>query len=680
MVGSRICEVTTVNMRETIFERDQALRGFRGQTIPEATPQTLERAEKIASGIVFFYDRTEVSVGLRGIDWSGSHIDHQEWQGQLNRFFHLSPLAAAYAATRDERFAQAARSYIEDWIDSHPGYAEAEEFMPYDCGLDMSIRLGTSHSSGWGGVLPTFLSSPAFDDDFLASLLNSVREQAAFLSDHLTPWGNWRISELDSLAFTALRFPFLDKASELLSCGIEGMRASLATQFLPDGVHFERSFGYHAWMAEVLADYYELSRRFPEADAKVDAEMVIRAFDYAAHAELFGGNDSRSPHRDPDTLGYLGKRAAVLSRLFPGKDLPAAPPCEQIFPYAGHVFLRSNWKPGADYLAFDAGIWGGNHNHLSRLSFVLRSRGRELLADPGALTYEMSDPFGPYGKSTRAHSTLNLNGWNQCESDARLLRTEFTPDTALIHARYQGGYWEGEYGWSFEKGKGTGLFGIHDRILLWLKGEYLLALDSMDADRGATVHNCWQMGPMDGWTAEADSLRWWSRNADINLLVQWIPFVDNAEMECFEGSRVPLRGWVVLHGNDAIPAPLVEFRYPSVFETGSLSAVLLAPFTGNTPPAYQVKHVSQGRWRRVRHLALAVPSGGVDLVTWDKDLTTPVEYGSPVTSDALLVWLRLDAAGKPTKCFLLDGSYVEYAGNVLHESAKREVKLVRLRP
>jgi hypothetical protein len=689
----------SVDMREIILSRAEKLRGFPGQDLPNATPELIGRAGRIAAGIVFFYGSTEVQVGLRDIDWTGSHIKHQEWPAQLNRFFHLPPLAAAYRETRDERFAQAARSYIEDWVDSHPGYDAAQRFMPGDSGLNMSIRLGTSHSSGWGGTIPAFLDSPAFDDAFLKKLMDSISVQVAFLSRHLTPWGNWRISELDAVVFTPLRFPFLDGADNLLSRGIRGMGNALATQFLPDGVHIERSPGYHEWMADVLASYYDLARRFPEADARVDGDMIVRAYDYAAQDELFGVNDSRAPFRDPDILRNARQRRTALGRLFPERGAPTDPPLQQVFEYAGHVFARSSWEPGADYLAFDAGTWGGGHGHLSRLSFVFRSGGRALIADPGILNYEMSDPFGPYGKSTRAHSTLTLNRWNQSEADAQLLRAEFSdvgrglgqaregglhPSTrlsagedrpqsvALIHARYSGGYWEGDYGWSFEQGRGRGLFGIHDRIVFWVKGEYLLVLDSMTADTGATIHNCWQMGPMDAWTSDPGTLSWWSRNSDMNVLAKCIPFAGVVEMECFDGSREPIRGWVGSHGHDAVPAPLVEFRYPSGAAGDSSTAVVLAPFRGEAPPTYVARQAIRAGWGPLRHLELGLPGGATDLFSWSRDLSAPADQGSPLSSDARFIWLRLDSSGRPTKRFLLDGSYLEHEGRLLFEAPRRE--------
>lgn len=661
--------------RETILSRAKALAGFPGQTFPEATPELIARAGQIAGGTLFFYQHTPVEVGLNGIDWTGKHLNHQEWPAQLNRFYFLSPLVSAYRATRDEQYARAARSYIEDWIRGGAGYERATEFRGGDSSLNMAGRLGSSHFAGWAGVLPAFVGSESFDDEFLDTMLSSIASQVSFLSQHLTGWGNWRIAELDTVVFTVMRLPFLPRAAELLDLGIIGMRNALATQFLPDGVHVERTPSYHQWMAQVLASYYDLAKRFPEADAHVDPEILIRAWDYAAQSDLSGLNDSSPPHRDPETLRGSKSRAEILSRLLPERDLGATAPLEQAFPDAGQVFLRSAWKPGADHLAFDASTWGGGHGHLSRLSFVFRSGGRELLADPGVLTYEMSDPLGPYGKATIAHSTISLNGWNQSEADARLLRTEFTPLLSLIHASYQGGYWPAEFGWSFGDGHSRGAYGTHDRVLLWVKGGYLLALDAIRADRDLIAHNCWQMGPMDRWSADPKRLTWRSHNADANLLLQFIPFQDDpVEMHCFEGSKDPLRGWVCHHHHDATPAPLVEFRYPA-HPGGAGSAALIVPFAGAKQPNLTVNRSTVRPWAQLRHLEISLPDGSVDHIAWSHGLSAAID-NEPFVTDAPFVWLRTSAGGDPTAGFLLDGSYLRYRGRVVHEARGRQARLL----
>jgi len=38
----------------------------------------------------------------------------------------------------------------------------------------------------------------------------------------------------------------------------------------------------------------------------------------------------------------------------------------------------------------------------------------------------------------------------------------------------------------------------------------------------------------------------------------------------------------------------------------------------------------------------------------------------------------MDAGGRPTKCFMLDGSYVEWEGRQLHDADRRESALLVL--
>ena len=134
-------------------------------------------------------------------------------------------------------------------------------------------------------------------------------------------------------------------------------------------------------MTDVAANYVEVARLFPNADAHVDKARLLRSLDYGAQAELFGVNDSGAPQHDPKEFSGLRKRNEAIALL--KLKAPAEPSLDQVFPDAGQVFSRTSWKPGADYLAFDASTWGGGHGHLSRLSFVFRSGGRSLVVDPG---------------------------------------------------------------------------------------------------------------------------------------------------------------------------------------------------------------------------------------------------------------------------------------------------------
>jgi hypothetical protein len=650
-----------MDIRKTILKRAGMLKDFPGQKIPTLTPEIREHADKIAAGTVYFYDTAPVEVGLKNVDWSGAHIKHQEWPAQLNRFFHFVEPASAYRETGDEKYAQAARSQMEDWI-AQRDYKGSTKMFPGDSTLNMSIRLGTSEHHGWGGTIHAFLKSSAFDDAFLERILESLADQSKYLSEHLTAINNWRISELDALVFTALRFPMLDNADEILAIGIRGMRNALATQFLSDGVHVERTPSYHSWMMSVAASYARLARIFKEADAHVDAETVKKAHEYNVQSSLWGVNDSTAPHQDPENTS--GKREVM-------------PPLDQVFPDAGHIFIRSGFNAGDDYIAFDAGTWGGAHCHLSRLSFVCRSGGKMLIADPGILDYEMSNPLASYGKGTPAHSTLNLNGMNQSEASAVLHRTDFTKKTALVHASYQGGYWEGKFYWSFRDGRGKGVYGNHERVLFVVKGEYILVLDTMMAEAGNEVRNCFQSGPAEKWTLDAEKQAWWSGNKDANVLVQLLMPGADVKIGCWEGSMNPIRGWVGSHGNDSVAAPLVEYRYPSAGRySGVTSAVIVVPFRGGEVPSLEVVDCGSSPDGHIHFVELKVPGGATDYVAWTKGLALPIEL-SHFVSDARFVWWRKGGSAKFEDGYLVDGSYIVRNNQTVWKASKSKTGLVR---
>jgi hypothetical protein len=212
-----------------------------------------------------------------------------------------------------------------------------------------------------------------------------------------------------------------------------------------------------------------------------------------------------------------------------------------------------------------------------------------------------------------------------------------------------------------------------------VKGEYIVVLDSIRSDSRTTAHTCWQMGPMDGWVGDESALSWRSQNADANLQMQFVSFQDSPiAMECFEGSRDPLRGWVNHRGDDALPAPLVEFRYP-VEGAAAVTAALLVPFAGSAAPRYSLRRKTVSGWAQLRHLEIAGPGDSTDHIGWSQGLSASVDDADPFVTDAPFVWLRSDPTGNAMECFLLDGSYLRHGGKRVHEGTRRETAWIALR-
>ncbi len=82
-----------------------------------------EYADKAVEGLLPFDDGIWVKVGLKDIDWSGGQYPHVEWGQTLNRWPQIDSLASMYRKTRNERYAETARAYLEDYIRHDPGFA-----------------------------------------------------------------------------------------------------------------------------------------------------------------------------------------------------------------------------------------------------------------------------------------------------------------------------------------------------------------------------------------------------------------------------------------------------------------------------------------------------------------------------------------------------------------------------
>jgi hypothetical protein len=647
----------------TIRKADAKLAGL---LPPEPlTDDLLAQAVEITEGKVRFnglqppeIPRTLITVGRPPIDWSGAQLNHQEWPTQLNRFFLLHPLMLAFKATGEARFAEAARSYIDDWI-AH--FDAANIALRGNTCMDIGIRLGIHGGGGWGGALATFMDEPSWDDPFIERMMESMERQAHILWKQGIPsrGGNHLIFGLDGLLHAALRLPFMADAAAMQTSAVGGLRQALKTQFLPDGAHIERTLQYHQHMTGTFVYMAQLGRAFPEAALDVPVDRLLAAIDYLAHNLSGGINDDSAEIADLAHAADWALARQWREQLTGRPEPDWRPARDAVFPDAGQVFARSSWEPGADYLAFDAAPYGGGHAHLARLGLVFRSGGRLWLADPGMFDYEMSNPFAVYGRSTAAHGTLNVNGLNQGVEDARLLRSAIDDDVVFLRGLYPGGYWSGTYKWSFNGGFGAGVYGRHERMALWIRGEYLLIFDAMTTDAGHTVENVWQLAPVKGWEHDPAALAWQTRGEANGFYLRMVMPPPDAEMTVYEGQRAPLRGWFCeTYSTGFVPAPQVVFRYPA--GRPAFFAVLAMPLSGGAAPP--VVHQSSGGWGRGLELRWA--DGRVDCVGLSASLAMPLAADSPFETDSPLVWLRTDPDGAPVRQFMLDGTFLRLRGGI----------------
>lgn len=652
------------NNRPHIIENDRVLSAAIGITWSQARESGRECADQAVAGYVAFNGTTWTPVGRRGIDWSGKHHHHNQWPAQLNRFPQLHALASAFAESGETRYAEAAFDYLDDWMRAHPVH-EGWAVAAHDNTLNLPIRLKI-----WTECLPRFLVSQAFSDAFLCRLFDSIATQLNWLLKNLKGRGNWYIVQADALLTVGLRLDFLPDAATWRARGVKVLNETYRRQILPDGAHIECNPSYHGWMRRLYEDCWRLGRARPDLGLAITAEAVVRMWEYMLAATRPNGQQC-AIH---DGIGrHTGARSADWtkdrSRFLREAGLPdAMPTTRAFFPHAKQAFLRDGWGEDATYLTFDASPFESAHWHAGRNSIQLHAHGRSLIVDPGTFTYEGSDPFQAYGVSTRAHSTLAFNGWDQTWSTQNI-EYRAAPGYDLVHSLYDGGYWKGAHrGGYFLPGHEEGFHAEHHRTLFWIHGRAIVVMDHVyqtpAKGKASVLESVWQLSPGEV-VVEAEQRRAFTRHADGNVLMLFPLLPEGGHLVTHEGETDPLRGWVPgdVAARKHHPAPQVVARVGAFGLWNADLVTVLVPFPGTRMPAVVAEaSATEGSGSQANHigsLTLRWGDGSTDEVVWYRRLARAIFQHPTLDTDACLVHVQKDAGGQRVRGLAVDATYCE---------------------
>lgn len=652
-----------MNWRRQFLENEQRLISTLGDWVPPCNDRLLEGAERLVRReILRDADGQWRPADLTQLDWSGEsapnpYVGHVT----LMQLRMLIPLAAAYRATGDERFAQSAREYIEAFFDVHP-MTDPWTPVSYDGPTSFPGRIGVTRQAGWLGTLSAFEGSKAFDDDFFMRIIDASRCMLAYLSNHVYPGRNIRILHGDMLLLNGLRLAFLPEAEAWREKGVHILNDAVNRQLLPGGADMEGAPEYHCDVMYVLTPLWKLAQAYPELSLHISNEKLAGMFDYALavtrpDGALTSMNDtSYMPPRGDFHHHVLHHR----HEFFQDAGLPEEmPPTCRHFADVGQIFLRDNWGPDATYITFDATTRHGWHWHPSRNAIQLFANRRALLIDPGYPFHNSNWPA--YGNSTAHHSTLNLNGFDQSHVGA-WARLRQAPGYDLAEGLYGGGYWP-------TKGNthGAGVFGEHHRALLWIRGRCVVVFDQLmtmpEPGEEMTIESVWQL-------SEGDvELRDEGRAAvtchpDSNLLLLFPLMTEGMQATVHKGEREPvMRGWVPgnMHVNYT-PAPMVRLHARECEPAKCHLATVLIPFTGTEAPAVRVSALRPGidfADRTPGQLDIYWPDGSRDFLLWTGRIEEAIDTYRDIDTDAALLHLQFDADGQFIKGLTVDATYLK---------------------
>ncbi|MBP7937542.1 MAG: alginate lyase family protein [Phycisphaerae bacterium] len=402
-----------------------------------ATGGQFQTADQVVNH-VFQWGPYEPADYGKDVDWKADPRGDIEWVAAMYRFHWADPLARAYAATRDDKYAQAfveltsdwiRKHPLEDWTATHPVYKSWRGFAWLD--LQTGIRAGRMCNA-----FKILVHSEAFTPEFLGVLLASLYDHQ--VKTRTIPMGmvhNKAIFEQRGFVNVATTFPEFKESRAWIELGMERARENLLEQVTVDGVQREWCGGYHL---AVLNDAVDIMNQASSAGVRVPDDYRRRV--HAMYDYVFGiatpdlgfpmfGDTARPLSATQDRSRWplysvlfqasslLGEpKYAALARL-DQKQLPTR--ASVAFRDAGLCVMRSGWGPDQVYLAMHCpppGISG--HDQPDNGTFELWAYGRWLMTDTGFYTYGHDAAGRAWHRRTRVHQTLTLD-----EKDSRIKGT-----------------------------------------------------------------------------------------------------------------------------------------------------------------------------------------------------------------------------------------------------------------
>ena len=402
----------------------------------------------------------------------------QVWE--LSRMHHVSVLAAAYAVSGDERYAERAARHLRSWWEANPPLSGAH----WTSGIELGVRLISwawtrRLLEGWGPVAELF----EHNDGALRQIWWHQRYLAAFRSRGSSA-NNHVVAEAAGQLVAALAFDWFPESERWAQEAALLLEAELERNTFASGVNREMAFDYHGLVAElglVAGAEADLAGR---ALSPGTWDLLCRMTDVVAAtvderlgAPRYGdGDDGRGLVLHPGDNrwevilatganvfgapgwwpradgGAMSTWLAAMAARHPVAGRPARRPAS--FADAGLSILRTGPGSGPEiWCRCDGGPQGflsiAAHGHADALSVEVRHGGVEVLADPGTYCYHGEPAWRAYFRSTRAHNTLELAGQDQASSAGPFMwaRTARTSVSLAPDGRAAPG---GDQAWSAE--------------------------------------------------------------------------------------------------------------------------------------------------------------------------------------------------------------------------------------
>ncbi|MFG3498281.1 alginate lyase family protein [Streptomyces sp. NPDC047928] len=387
----------------------------------------------------------------------------QIWE--LSRHQYLTVLAAAYAVTGDERYAERVAGHLRSWWAANAPLRGVH----WTSGIELGIRLLSwvwvrRLLDGWPGAAGLFEDNPVA----VHQIWHHQRWLAAFPSRGSSA-NNHVVAEAAGQLAAGCAFGWFPSSARWRADALRSLERHLRANTFASGLNRELATEYHGLvlelglaavaeadaaglpvpasvrlvllrMTDALAAVVDGRLRPPrQGDADDGHGLVLDGAGTDRWASLLATGDAVFGRLAwwPAVAGTDVRTPLLAALIRPGEPSAARPPRRPArFTDAGMTILRGPEGPGAIWCRCDGGPHGflsiAAHAHADALSVEVRHDGVDVLADPGTYCYHGQPEWRRYFRSTLGHNTLCLDGGDQSVSGGPFLWTRHARSRVLF--------------------------------------------------------------------------------------------------------------------------------------------------------------------------------------------------------------------------------------------------------
>ncbi len=557
------------------------------------------------------------------MDWSTVLDGDIESNVSINNHPHLLLLARVWKATGEIKYRDKLIEFLSSWMEQCPR-PDTKQWLEW-----RTLEAGARPSYRWPQIMALAAADSTFVDSMFFPLAYFLYQHADYLmvnhARHLSNWGQVESAGLLGASMIVSEHPDADLYRRTALRRFDYLNREM---YFPDGVHTENSFYYHAFPLYVQAQVYRLAQSLGVALDTSWTGVIERGIEALVLSALPDGSSPMVSDTGP-YLSYIGSMQKIGRELFPGNELFIHPVGISAYPDAGvsttsHWFkdagygiMREVWPHYSQYMLFDMGYYGSNHQHEDKLNLIVYAEGRELLHDPGIYRYS-NDGYERYFRGSRGHNVVLVDGLGQRRDmlfdKQNLYAGESFPDRdarwldrekfILAECAYRNGFakklhplW---YSGSRPDEQASLIDIHHERKVLWVKGEYWVVLDLLLGPGEHRLEQLWHFSPVvtshDSAGVDPGVVKLTGNRTAVgknpgvaDIAVMQVGGAD-LKLRKEKGKLNPHVGWTSLYGEN----PAWDVTFETTRSLPASFATVLFPLAGDDTPLPEIRSYHQG--------------------------------------------------------------------------------------